>query len=57
MSSIGLSDSSLRLYLSGENIATFTPYSGLDPEVGNFGLDGGNYPVPRSVSLGINVNF
>lgn len=57
MSAIGLHNSNMRFYVSGENIATFTPYGGLDPEVGNFGLDGGNYPVPRSVSLGINVNF
>lgn len=57
MSSLGLNNSSIRLYLSGENIATFTSYSGIDPEVGNFGLDSGNYPVPRTFSVGFNFNF
>lgn len=57
MTSLGLAKSSVRFYISGDNLATFTNYSGFDPEVGNFGLDGGNYPVARSFRLGLNVNF
>ncbi len=57
MNALGIRDSSIRLYVSGENIATFTSYSGIDPEVGNFGLDSGNYPVPRTFSVGLNFNF
>jgi len=48
---------SLRLYLSGENLLTFTKYSGMDPEVGGVGLDGGQYPVSRVVSFGAKLNF
>ncbi|NIJ43999.1 TonB-linked SusC/RagA family outer membrane protein [Wenyingzhuangia heitensis] len=45
--------STLRLYVSGENLATFTDYSGLDPEVGGKGLDVAKYPVARTVSFGL----
>lgn len=55
--SIGLQDSKLRVYLSGDNIFTVTPYSGIDPEIGNWGIDGSTYPVSRSFSVGINLNF
>ena len=47
----------IRVYASGENLLTFTKYSGMDPEVGNYGLDGGTYPVSRIVSLGVNLTF
>ena len=43
--------------VSGENLCTMTDYTGFDPEVGNYGLDGGVYPVARSFSLGLNFNF
>ncbi|MDR0431022.1 MAG: TonB-dependent receptor [Tannerellaceae bacterium] len=55
--SIGLPDSKVRVYLSGDNIFTVTPYSGIDPEIGNWGIDGSTYPVSRSFSVGINLNF
>lgn len=48
---------SLRAYVSGENLLTLTGYSGMDPEVGNNGLDGGTYPVSRVVSVGVNFSF
>ncbi len=57
----GLSDA--RVYVSGQNLYTFTGYSGLDPDIvgGNVilepGLDVGNYPASRMVSLGLNLNF
>lgn len=54
---LGLENSSLRVYLNIENLYTFTRYSGFDPEVGNNGLDGGRYPVPRSYTMGIHFNF
>lgn len=47
----------IRVYATGENLLTITKYSGMDPEVGNYGLDGGTYPVSRVVSLGLNVSF
>jgi TonB-linked SusC/RagA family outer membrane protein len=51
------SDCKLRVYFSGENLLTFTKYSGMDPEVGGFGLDGGKYPVSRIISFGARLNF
>jgi TonB-linked SusC/RagA family outer membrane protein len=50
-------DGTLRLYFSGENLLTFTKYSGMDPEVGGYGLDGGQYPVSRVFSFGAKLNF
>ena len=47
----------LRVYAAGENLFTLTDYSGLDPEVGNRGLDGGQYPVATTFSIGLNVGF
>jgi TonB-linked SusC/RagA family outer membrane protein len=64
--------SNVRLYLQGQNLLTFTPYSGMDPEVlGNGrrndvntsgttgrGIDTiGAYPRTRFYSLGIDVSF
>ena len=54
--------SGLRVSATGNNLALFTKYSGLDPELnvsgGNgFGGDGGIYPRTRSIAVGINVIF
>ena len=57
MASIGCSGTNVRFYATGENLFTITKYSGIDPEVGGNGLDGGKYPVARVFSLGLNVNF
>ncbi|RSK45373.1 SusC/RagA family TonB-linked outer membrane protein [Hymenobacter rigui] len=60
---------SLRLYVSGQNLFTFTKYSGLDPELGygrsytdgasalNRGVDLGNYPTNRTFLAGANITF
>lgn len=45
-----------RLYLSANNLLTFTDYSGYDPEVGG-GVDRGNYPQARTFLLGFSLNF
>jgi TonB-linked SusC/RagA family outer membrane protein len=47
----------LRVYLSGDNLLTFTKYTGMDPEVGGIGLDGGQFPVSRVYSVGLRVKF
>ncbi|MCL1867743.1 MAG: TonB-dependent receptor [Paludibacter sp.] len=47
----------LRVYISATNLLTFTKYTGYDPEVGNFGLDWGNYPQSRNLIFGLNINF
>lgn len=55
---IGLqADNTVRVYVNGENLLTFTKYSSFDPEVGNLGLDGGRFPVSRMYSVGINVSL
>ena len=49
----------VRFYLTGENLITFTKYSGYDPEIGGqvFGVDKGVYPQARSILFGANVQF
>jgi hypothetical protein len=59
---------SFRLYASIQQVAVFTRYEGMNPEVTttatgneatdiNQGFDFSAYPIPRTFSLGINVNF
>nr|WP_319398882.1 TonB-dependent receptor [uncultured Carboxylicivirga sp.] len=51
------------LYVSVNNLYTFTKYDGMDPEVGYApdswasGFDLGLYPLPRTVMFGVNVTF
>lgn len=53
----------LRVYASGQNLATFTHYSGSDPEVGTFGtpivqgFDFSAYPRARTITFGLNVTL
>ena len=56
--------SRLRLYATAQNLFTFTKYTGYDPEIGSFnqnvllsGIDNGRYPISRTFSLGLNVEF
>lgn len=56
--------SSLRLYVSAQNLFTFTKYSGLDPEVnygGNdtaqIGTDFFTFPQARTFTAGLNLKF
>ncbi|WP_232302835.1 SusC/RagA family TonB-linked outer membrane protein [Draconibacterium sediminis] len=48
-------------YIYGNNLATWTNYTGFDPEVGGSvltpGKDRGSYPRNREVGLGLNLNF
>ena len=52
-----------RIYVSGNNLFTFTDYKGYDPSAtgnGNpigAGIDKGFYPVAKTYLLGINLNF
>jgi TonB-dependent starch-binding outer membrane protein SusC len=52
----------LRVFVGTNNVFTITKYSGLDPSVGgaadtNFGIDLGNFPITRQVTMGVNVGF
>jgi hypothetical protein len=63
--------SRLMVYVTSENLLTFTKYSGFDPEVSAFsasnesntsrntspGVDYGTYPQSRDFVFGINVTF
>jgi hypothetical protein len=48
---------SARLYVTGQNLFTFTKYTGFDPEIGTNGIDFSVYPVTRTISLGINLTL
>lgn len=53
----------IRLYAAIQNVATFSSYNKYgDPEVGQgsvlyTGLDTGRYPMPRTYSFGLNIQF
>ena len=48
-----------RIYVSSNNLLTFTKYSGYDPEIGgsSYGIDRAIYPQSRSFLLGLNLGF
>jgi TonB-linked SusC/RagA family outer membrane protein len=45
-----------QFYVSSQNLATITKYSGMDPEVGG-GVDIGFYPQARTFIAGVTVDF
>jgi len=55
------------IYIQGQNLFTFTKYTGLDPEINarNFnagsdrqlGVDEGAYPVAKTMLIGVNLSF
>lgn len=58
----------LRVYVTAQNLLTFTNYSGYDPEISansnderaflfNRGIDRGQFPQPRSFMLGVRIDF
>ena len=62
----GLPFKSLRLFVSGQNLFTFTGYDGMDPEVGTYpdirykwasGVDIGYYPSPKVYMAGVSIKF
>ena len=62
MSSVKIDNA--RIYFTGENLFTFTQYTGFDPEVSRFGFDNtrmgydyGGYPSAKSYILGLIMNF
>jgi iron complex outermembrane receptor protein len=55
-----------RVYLSGDNLLLFTPYTGYDPEVftdanqdgiGTRGIDYLTYPRARTITTGVRLSF
>ena len=59
--------SNLRIYVTAQNLLTFTKYSGYDPEIGqsngwnssplDFGVDGGAYPQAKMLMGGLSLSF
>jgi hypothetical protein len=47
----------LKVYFSGQNLLTFTRYTGVDPEVGADGIDNNLYPLTRTFTFGIDITF
>ncbi|MCI2083194.1 MAG: TonB-dependent receptor [Bacteroidales bacterium] len=54
----------MQVYVTGQNLLTFTKYSGYDPEVNAYGsssvelgIDYGTYPQSKACILGVNFNF
>jgi TonB-dependent starch-binding outer membrane protein SusC len=61
----------VRFYVQGQNLLTFTKYSGLDPELSlrsfsagdarttnlDIGVDRGSYPVAKTLLVGVNLTF
>jgi TonB-dependent starch-binding outer membrane protein SusC len=51
-----------RIFISGQNLLTFTKYKGLDPDITGVniferGLDNGQYPALRIIAAGIRFGF
>lgn len=49
-----------RIYVSSNNLVTFTKYTGFDPEIGtggSYGIDRGIYPQSRSFLFGLNIGL
>jgi TonB-linked SusC/RagA family outer membrane protein len=60
-----------RIYVNGQNLISFHSYAGFDPEIGigrsggtadqrdvlDIGIDRGMYPLSRTITAGVNVNF
>ncbi|MEP7142517.1 MAG: TonB-dependent receptor [Ferruginibacter sp.] len=62
--------SSMRFFVSAQNVLTITKYTGLDPEMATsadataagdgvraVGIDWGTYPSAKTVTVGVNLNF
>jgi len=55
VSHFGDRGSTLSAYITGENLFTITPYSGMDPECG--GWDSIKFPVSRTISFGVRITY
>ena len=46
----------LRFTLAGQNLLLLSKYTGLDPERA-YGIDNNFYPLPRTITAGLNIGF
>ena len=54
----------VNIYITGDNLATFTKFTGVDPTVANIrngitqhGFINLGYPIPSRYALGLNITF
>ena len=47
----------MRLALSVNNVAVFTRYPGVNPELWSSGIDNNGTPMSRTYTLRLNINF
>ena len=45
-----------RIYIQGQNLLTFTKFSGLDPE-GSSNIYAAQYPMSRQFTFGLELSF
>ena len=66
LSKVGISNA--RVYVQGTNLFTITDYNGIDPEIGtlspslpsanlDLGVDFGSFPLARTYTLGVSLDF
>ncbi|MBT0812879.1 TonB-dependent receptor [Litoribacter ruber] len=48
---------SVDAFIAGDNLLTFTKFSGLDPEAAINGDASSPYPLPKRISFGLNLSF
>jgi hypothetical protein len=48
---------SVRIYVQGQNLLTFTEFRGFDPEISTGNLSGAQYPALRTTTVGLNIGF
>ena len=48
--------SGIRVYVQGQNLYTWTNFGGFDPEDDN-NIAGYEYPTPRTITFGVDLNF
>lgn len=49
--------SNASIYVNAENMFVFTKFSFVDPEVGGYSASATQYPIPRRLTLGLNLTF
>ena len=61
---LGGRTNAIRLYVTGQNLKTWTKYSGFNPDVSslgtgntNRGIDIGSYPLARTITFGANLSY
>lgn len=49
--------STVRVYVQGQNLATWTQFQGFDPEISTGSLTGAQYPALRTITFGVSLGL